>query len=346
MPAFDKVRASVNLVVAGILISIATSFKLPLSTTYVTFMVAMGTSFADRAWGRESAVYRVAGVLNVIAGWFGTALIAFTVSAIILYLINLGGIAAVALLLIFVFLMMGRNYMRFSKKQKGKQEVKKIKREEIITIQGVIDESSEHIVAVVNRVNKLYTNVVNDLSKHDLNKLKKTEKHVGKLNQEVDDLKDEVFYFIKSLDESSVAASRFYILVLSYLQDVSQSISYISKSSYKHVNNNHKQLKNSQLNDLKSIKEELVTVLTEISNVFDDRNFENLASIIADKEHTLNRVSESIERQIKRIRTEETSPKNTTLYFSILLETQDLINALINLLKLYEEFYLNASKKA
>lgn len=346
MPAFDKVRASVNLVVAGILISIATSFKLPLSTTYVTFMVAMGTSFADRAWGRESAVYRVAGVLNVIAGWFGTALIAFTASAITLYLINLGGIVAIALLLIFVFLMIGRNYMRFSKKQKEKQEVRKINRKEIITIQGVIDESSEHIAAVVNRVHKLYANVVKDLSKHDLNKLKKTDKHVGKLNQEVDDLKDEVFYFIKSLDESSVAASRFYILVLSYLQDVAQSISYISKASYKHVNNNHKPLKNSQLKDLKSIEEELVIVLTEISNVFIDRNFTDLARIIAEKEQTLNRVSESIERQIKRIRTEETSPKNTTLYFSILLETQDLINAIINLLKLYEEFYLNTSKKA
>jgi phosphate/sulfate permease len=345
MPAFDKVRASVNLVVAGILISIATSFKLPLSTTYVTFMVAMGTSFADRAWGRESAVYRVAGVLNVIAGWFGTALIAFTAAAIALYLINLGGIASIALLLIFVFLMISRNYVRFSKKQKGKQEERQIKREELITIKGVIDESSEHITAVVNRVHKLYTNVVNDLSKHDLNKLKKTEKHVGKLNQEIDDLKDEVFYFIKSLDESSVAASRFYILVLSYLQDVAQSISYISKASYKHVNNNHKQLKNNQLKDLKSIDKELEVVLGEIGQVFSDRSFENLGRIIEEKQQTLNRVSESIERQIKRIRTEETSPKNTTLYFSILLETQDLINALINLLKLYEEFYLNASKK-
>ena len=77
MPAFDAVRASTNLMVAGILISIATSYKLPLSTTYVTFMVAMGTSLADRAWDRESAVYRVAGVLNVIGGWFFTAFIAF-----------------------------------------------------------------------------------------------------------------------------------------------------------------------------------------------------------------------------------------------------------------------------
>ncbi|NQW36026.1 MAG: inorganic phosphate transporter, partial [Flavobacteriales bacterium] len=341
LPAFDKVRASINLVVAGVLISIATSYKLPLSTTYVTFMVAMGTSFADRAWGRESAVYRVAGVLNVISGWFGTAIIAFSAAAIALYLINLGGITAIALLLIFVFLMMGRNYVRYGKKQNEKKVERKIKREELITIKGVIDESSEHIAEVVSRVQKLYSNVVQDLSHHDLNKLKKTDKHVGKLNQEVDELKDEVFYFIKSLDDSSVAASRFYILVLSYLQDISQSISYISKASYKHVNNNHKQLKKAQLVDIKTIDDELEEILNEIGVVFSEKKFENLGKIIEEKQQTLNRVSDSIERQIKRIRTEETSPKNATLYFSILLETQDLINALINLLKLYHDFYLN-----
>ena len=346
LPAFDKVRASINLVVAGVLISIATSYKLPLSTTYVTFMVAMGTSFADRAWGRESAVYRVAGVLNVIAGWFGTAIIAFSAAAIALYLINLGGITAIALLLIFVFLMMGRNYVRYGKKQNEKKVERKIKREELITIKGVIDESSEHIAEVVSRVQKLYSNVVEDLSKHDLNKLKKTDKHVGKLNHEVDELKDEVFYFIKSLDDSSVAASRFYILVLSYLQDISQSISYISKASYKHVNNNHKQLKKAQLVDLKIIDDELEEILNEIGVVFSDKKFENLGKIIEEKQQTLNRVSDSIERQIKRIRTEETSPKNATLYFSILLETQDLINALINLLKLYHDFYLNEKKQS
>ena len=91
LPAFDMIRAAVNMMVAAILISIATSFKLPLSTTYVTFMVAMGTSLADRAWGSESAVYRVAGVLNVIGGWFFTAFIAFVGCGTIAFLINLGG---------------------------------------------------------------------------------------------------------------------------------------------------------------------------------------------------------------------------------------------------------------
>ena len=85
-----------------------------------------------------------------------------------------------------------------------------------------------------------------------MNKLRKTDKHVGKLNEEIDDLKDGVFYFIKSLDDTSVQASRFYILVLGYLQDVAQSISYISRASFRHVNNNHKNLKKGQLKDLKA----------------------------------------------------------------------------------------------
>ncbi|MGK0421765.1 MAG: phosphate/sulfate permease, partial [Polaribacter sp.] len=108
LPAFDLVRAAVNLIVAGILISIATSMKLPLSTTYVTFMVAMGTSLADRAWGRESAVYRVAGVLNVIGGWFLTAITAFLAAALVAYLISWDMVMIPILLAVVTFLI-GRN---------------------------------------------------------------------------------------------------------------------------------------------------------------------------------------------------------------------------------------------
>ena len=344
MPAFDMVRASVNLIVAGILISIGTSLKLPLSTTYVTFMVAMGTSLADRAWGRESAVYRVAGVINVIGGWFLTAIIAFTAASIFAYLISLGGIVAVAMLLILVVVLMGKNYIRHNKKAKEDKKQHNIERAELITINGVIEESSDHIAEVAQRVNKLYTNVVNDLANHDLNKLRKTDKHVGKLNEEIDNLKDGVFYFIKSLDETSVQASRFYIMILAYLQDVAQSISYISRASYKHVNNNHKNLKKGQLKDLKQIDDKLTAILNNISAIFENRSFENLEEVLIEKKELLKDVSISIEKQVSRIRTEETSPKNTTLYFSVLLETKDLIAAFMSLLETYEEFHISTKE--
>jgi len=343
LPAFDMVRAAVNLIVAGILISIATSMKLPLSTTYVTFMVAMGTSLADRAWGRESAVYRVAGVLNVIGGWFLTAITAFLAAALVAYLISYD-MVMIPILLALVTFLIGRNTLIHRRKKKEEQQQVYIERAELITINGVIEESADHIASVANRVNKLYTNVVDDLAKHDLNKLRKTDKHVGKLNDEIDSLKDGVFYFIKSLDETSVQASRFYIMVLGYLQDVAQSISYISRASYKHVNNNHKNLKKVQLNDLKQIDEELSALLLKVADVFEKRTFDNLGEILIEKQALFTNVTTSIEKQVARIRTDETSPKNTTLYFSLLLETKDLISGLMNLLNTYEEFYLSTKQ--
>ena len=343
LPAFDMVRAAVNLIVAGILISIATSMKLPLSTTYVTFMVAMGTSLADRAWGRESAVYRVAGVLNVIGGWFLTAITAFLAAALVAYLISYDMVMIPILLAVVTFLI-GRNTLIHRRRKKEEQQQVYIERAELITINGVIEESADHISSVANRVNKLYTNVVDDLAKHDLNKLRKTDKHVGKLNDEIDSLKDGVFYFIKSLDETSVQASRFYIMVLGYLQDVAQSISYISRASYKHVNNNHKNLKKGQLNDLKQIDEELSALLLKVADVFEKRTFDNLGEILIEKQELFTNVTTSIEKQVARIRTDETSPKNTTLYFSLLLETKDLISGLMNLLNTYEEFYLSTKQ--
>ena len=343
LPAFDMIRASVNLIVAGILISIATSLKLPLSTTYVTFMVAMGTSLADRAWGRESAVYRVAGVINVVGGWFLTAITAFLAAALVAYLIS-WDMVMIPVLLVLVAFLIGRNTIIHKKKSKEVKEQEYIERADLITINGVIEESADHISGVANRVNKLYTNVVNDLSKHDLNKLRKTDKHVEKLNEEIDNLKDGVFYFIKSLDDTSVQASRFYILVLGYLQDVAQSISYISRASFKHVNNNHKNLKKGQLKDLKEIDNQLTELLGKVSTVFDLRAFDDLEEILIEKQDLLKDVSDSIEKQVTRIRQEESSPKNTTLYFSILLETQDLITALMSLLQTYEEFHISTKE--
>src|SRR6056297_1760799 len=251
LPAFDMVRAAVNLMVAGILISIATSYKLPLSTTYVTFMVAMGTSLADRAWGPESAVYRVAGVLNVIGGWFFTAFSAFTAAAIIAYMIHLGGIFAIGVLLIIAFLLIGKNYLSHSKKMKETKLEEKLQRAESNTIIGLIEESASNIALSMKRGNKIYRQSIDGLSKHDIDTLKKSRKGIGKLDKEVEGLRDNIFYFIKNLDDSSVDTSNFYITALSYLQDITQSLEYISKASYKHVNNNHKRLRFNQIKDLK-----------------------------------------------------------------------------------------------
>jgi phosphate/sulfate permease len=337
LPAFDMVRAAVNLMVAGILISIATSYKLPLSTTYVTFMVAMGTSLADRAWGSESAVYRVAGVLNVIGGWFMTAIIAFIAAGIILTVISFGKGAAIAILLFAAVLLLARNYISYNKKSKELKAEDTLNRAESSSIQGVIEESAKNISSVVKRSNKIYTNSINGLAKQDLNLLKKNKKQGAKLSAEIDDLRDSIFYFIKNLDEHSVGASNFYINILGYLQDMAQSLEYIGKVSHKHVHNNHKKLKYNQIRELKEIDHKLDEIFINTKKAFDEHSFEQIGTVLLGKQELFDLISQRIEKQVARTRTEESSPKNTTLYFSLLLETKDLMTATMNLLEKYYE---------
>ncbi|WMI68659.1 inorganic phosphate transporter [Mangrovimonas sp. YM274] len=336
LPAFDLVRAAVNLMVAAVLISIATSMKLPLSTTYVTFMVAMGTSLADRAWGAESAVYRVAGVINVIGGWFFTALIAFVSAAVIAYFLNWNVKVMVPVLLLLATIILVRNYLSHSKKSKEQKAEDRLLKAESSSVQGVIYESADNIANVVNRGNRIYTNAINGLAKQDLAMLKKNKKQVVKLSDEIDELRDNIFYFIKNLDESSVGASNFYINVLGYLQDMTQSLEYISKASHKHINNNHKKLKFSQIKELKEVDERFERLFQNTKHAFETNSFEEIGQILNRKEEIVSLVTDKIQKQVERTRTEESSPKNTTLYFSMLLETKDLLNATMNLL---EEYY-------
>ena len=340
LPAFDMVRASVNLMVASILISIATSMKLPLSTTYVTFMVAMGPSLADRAWGRESAVYRIAGVLNVIGGWFFTAFSAFVASSIIAYLIYLGGNLMIAILLLITVLLLVRNYLSYKKKSNNAFLKNGLKKAESKTVQGIIEESADNISNVVSRTNKIYSHMLNGLATEDLSKLKKSRKGVEKLNMEVDELRDDIFYFIKNLDETSVRGSNFYIIILGYLQDVAQSLDFLAKTSYKHINNNHKALKFSQIKDLQDINNSFESLLNEIEMIFNNREFEKLGDIINRKQKTQHDLALKITSQINRTHTEDdVSPKNTALHFSLLLETKDLVSAIMNLIEEYYNSY-------
>ncbi|MDO6599340.1 inorganic phosphate transporter [Tenacibaculum sp. 1_MG-2023] len=334
-PAFDMIRASVNLMVAGVLIAIATSMKLPLSTTYVTFMVAMGTSLADKAWGRESAVYRVAGVLNVIGGWFGTALGAFIAAGTVVFLISFNPRVIIPILLLLTVLLLYRNYKSHKNKSTKIEDEDSLSEAESSSVQGVIHESAKNISKVVKRTNRIYTNSVAGLAEQKLPLLKKSKTQVVKLSDEIDDLRDNITYFIKNLDASSLNASGFYINILGHLQDMSQSLEYISKISYKHINNNHKNLKSSQINELKEIDDKLEIFFSDIEKAFKSESFEEIGVILNEKKVIFDLVNEKITKQIARTRTEESSPKNTTLYFGILIETKDLLNATMNLLEEY-----------
>ena len=335
LPAFDNVRASINLTVAAVLISIATSYKLPLSTTYVTFMVAMGTSLADRAWGSDSAVYRVAGVINVVGGWFLTAFIAFTACALLVSFIYFAKLVAIIILLIFSKIILYRNYIRSQKESKTLKEEDELYMTEAGSVQGLIAESAYNVSRMVSRANEIYKNTIHGLATENVDTLKKNNRSVKKLENEISTLRDELYYFIKELDEDSVKASKFFIGLIDCLEDMCQSLELLNKKCQKHVSNKHKKIKYTQIKALKTIENELEDLFYEIRFTFDLNDFDQIKDILPKKEILFNSINSRIQDQVSRTRTEESSPKNTTLFFGILSETKDLIAATMNLIELY-----------
>jgi len=340
-PSFDMLRACINLVVASILISIATSYKLPLSTTYVTFMVAMGTSLADRAWKRDSAVYRVSGVLSVIGGWFLTAFAAFIVSGIIVTIIYLGGPQAIAIILFIILLIIGKNYLKHKNENSDLIDLDGLVKSESNSIKGVMDESTKNVIKVFKRVDKIYAILSEGLAKHDKKILKKARKNINRLTEDVENLRENIFYFIKNLEESSLSASNFYIVILSLIQDITDDLEYIVKKSYKHVNNDHSKLKLSQVRDLQNVYELTEAVFHEAMEAYNNNSEAKINQVLKNREDILKQLDEKINNQIALTRNEETSPKNTTLYFNILLKSKDLY---LHKLSIMETFLDNIRK--
>jgi Na+/phosphate symporter len=321
--------------VASLLISFATSLKLPLSTTYVTFMVAMGSSLSDRAWGSDSAVYRVAGVLSVIGGWFMTAIAAFTIAFTLAFIISIVGEISLIVLFGIAVVFIIRTYLISKKVAEEFKEEELFRKAESTSIKGVISESSSNVSTIMKRASKAYAATLEGLAKQDTKKLKNAKKYTEKLDVEVEELKDHIFYYIKNLKGHDVGASRFYLLVQDHLQDITQSLELITKVSLKHVKNNHKGLKFNQIKDLKEIEMQLLELFDKTKNEFDNNSLDNIGKILNEKQNLLNKVTEHIEKQIARTKDPDSSSKNTTLYFTLLLESKDLIMSTLEMLELY-----------
>ena len=303
-PAFDKIRASVNLVVAAILISVATSYKLPLSTTYVTFMVAMGTSLADKAWGSESAVYRVAGVINVIGGWLMTALIAFTASGIIVSILYYFEEIGLIVLVILVGYVLTKNYFLHKERRIKEIEEEELEMIESKSIKGVIFESSKNIMKFSKRVNKLFQKTFEGLASKDISTLKENLTTVSKLDKDVDLIANNVFYFIKNLDEASKeSASDFHMKILGGLENITLSMQTITKSIYKHFNNNHRGLTYNQLRELKELEDDMNNFFKKIVQTFEKQKYEEIKSIFSIKESLIKSLNKKLNHKYQEQRT-------------------------------------------
>ena len=330
-PAFDMVRASVNLIVASILISIATSYKLPLSTTYVTFMVAMGTSLSDRAWGSESAIFRVSGVLNVIGGWFITAIVAFSAAAVVALLMETS-LFFMPILFLFTCFLLYRNYLRYNKEAKKVKLENEILEIEKNTLEGVINESSKNIENVLNRSIKIFTLTTEGISKSDIKLLKKNSRQVTKLSDEVDELQENIFNYLKSNKKANKKATEFYLIILEKLTQITKRLSKISKITLKHVDEDRRKLPLSNIKVLLGLDLNFKRLFESVINIFINKDFKKIEDVLLD----IIQARDEIENQIKRYKEENQDNKRyDKLHLEILSLCSEILNALKQLLENY-----------
>ena len=329
--SYDLIRASMNLTVAALIISTATSMKLTLSTTYVTFMVAMSTSLADRAWGRESAVYRVTGVLTVISGWFLTALVAFSAAAITALLIMWGGkIVIVGLLLLCVFMMVQSTQLH-------RRREKKLKTDEGYTVvikSSIVEQCNEDICSAFEKASRIYTQTLKELAAEEHKKLKKLYKEARDLYEKEKERKTlEMMPTLVKLQEDAVDTGHYYVQVLNYLYELSKSLLFITKASFEHLDNNHKGLSAKQVADLEELNKEVSQVYEDIVKMLRTTDYSNFEDVLARRDSTFDLFVENIKSQIKRVKNNESSIRNSILYLDIVNETKAMMLQARNLMR-------------
>ncbi|RKD92353.1 inorganic phosphate transporter [Mangrovibacterium diazotrophicum] len=343
--AFDKIRAAINLIVSGILISIGTSLKLPLSTTYVTFMVAMGTSLADRAWGRESAVYRISGVFAVVGGWFLTALVAFTVSLVIALIISLSGNFMIFVFIGLAIFTVVRTHTVLRKRAANKQSEEE---EHIIETDGtdkVIDKTKKQVLNAVITINQVYSTAVESFIDEERTQLREAVEMKTAFDKKSKKMKNKVSSVIEKLQQSdSLDLGHFYVQLVDYMREVSHSLSYLVDPMHEHLENNHKPFTDAQAAELKSFLTDATNFVNLTRQVVEKEQFEELNNVIKQRDDLIIKIGQLEKAQIKRIKNKEVNTRNSVLFFNIISETKNLLMHYVNLIKAQRDFFSNARK--
>ncbi len=331
-PSFDQIRATVNLTVAALLISLGTSLKLPLSTTFVTFMVAMGSSLADRAWGRESAVYRITGVLTVISGWFLTAVVAFTVSACVAFLLMFGGIyAIIGLILLVVFLII--QFTLLHRRRVAKEEEK----ETSVTLnneQDLINACSADMEEAIESTIRIYKSTLDGLFNEDRKLLSQLHKESNKLYRKYKNRRHyEVVPTLKRIESVPIEVGQFYIQVIDYFYEISKSLKAITEASYKYIDDNHEGFSQDQVADLTKLGDQVIDVASNFVKMIQSWDYSSFDNLL-EKRHLISELySQATRNQIKRAKTKESGTRNSILFLSLLNETKIIALQSSNLMK-------------
>ena len=346
--SFDLVRASVNVVLSGLLIALGTSLKLPLSTTYVAFMVAMGSSLADRAWGRESAVYRITGVLSVIGGWFITAGAAFTICFLVALLIHVGGIAAMAAMVGLAIYMLIRNQILYKKKMKkeamqeevdstiSKLRETKDKREALSLFR---EHSRDELCDVLNFASDTFNRSVHGFMDENLRELRKVMSAIEEKKSYLKQVKRVGTLGVTQLEHDiAIDKGLYYYQGNDFASEIVFSIRRLTEPGKEHVDNHFSPLCEVQKEDFGKMTDEIVSFLNRSSVMIESNDYHRMDDLIAESVDLTAKLTLLKKEELKRIQGQSGSTKVSMVYLNMVQEAQNVVSFTANLLKMSRKF--------
>lgn len=342
--AFDLVRASVNLVLAGLLIALGTSMKLPLSTTYVTFMVAMGSSLADRAWGRDSAVYRITGVLSVIGGWFITAGAAFTICFFVALLIYYGGMTVVLILVSLVVFMLVRGAFHA---RKIKEEARDDKMKRILNIKDnkemfslLREQTREELGKLLETSQEIYGLTVRSFLEENRRGLKKVTGEIKFRKQEMKQLKRNGTIAICRLDNETVLGrGLYYFQGMDFASELIYSLGRMAEPCMEHIDNNFNPLNEEQKKEFSVVATGISGFLTLCAERMRENDYEDFDDEVVYQANRLGMQLSHLKREeLQRIRSCGGSIKVSMVYLTMIQESMNVVNYVTNMQKVSRKF--------
>ena len=345
--AFDLVRASVNLVLAGLLIALGTSLKLPLSTTYVTFMVGMGSSLADKAWGRESAVFRITGVISVIGGWFLTAGAAFILAGIVASIMYFGGPVAMVVMAALALFLLIRSHLAY--KNKKSEEVRDVKMDIVLNSEDTSEvwtalsgHTAETLCHTLEYAADTYEGVIRAFAREDVRKLRTA---LDKIVEEKAWLKKqrrhETLGFRRIDKGLAFEKNTWYYLSSNNAQQILNTLTRITNPMKEHTDNNFRPLSPQYLEEFLPYQQRLVAVFRGISEVIRTGDFSEAEKLSSEGKWLKKEISNLRRVQTHRLQEDAENIKVAFVYLNLIQESHELLSEVRNVLRGCEKFFID-----
>lgn len=342
--AFDEIRATVNLVVSSLLIALGTSLTLPLSTTYVTFMVAMGSSLADKAWGRESAVFRITGVISVIGGWFITAGAAFILCFLVALAMSLGGLTMASILIALSIVLLVRSNIKYKKKQAEEKG-------DVVFNQMITSEDNAETLRLLTQhirqgqsqfldfVNVNYLNVTEGFISEDLSRLQKAESAMRKERQELKQRRRKEMLGLRRIDPGvAIEKSTWFHLGVNSCEDMLYSLRRICDPCEEHIDNSFVPLEKDRIKEFLPLRDTLLYLLKRAVVVISTENYTDSDKLREQCEEFKSCLSSTRQGQIERMQTSKENITVSYVYLNLLQETHEIASSLQHLLRASKHF--------